>query len=89
MRARIRGKQYRVEFRRALPNSDGHACRLRKEIVVSPRLKGERKLEVIIHELLHICFWDLDESAIEESASDIARVLTRLGYRDSDLPPPS
>jgi hypothetical protein len=31
--------------------------------------------------MLHACHWDLDESAIEETATDIARALHRIGYR--------
>jgi len=44
-------------------------------------LVGERRLEVLIHEMLHACYWDLDEEAIDITARDIARVLFRLGYR--------
>jgi len=44
-------------------------------------LKGMRRLDVLIHEMLHACFWDIDEEGIEESASDIARALWRLGWK--------
>lgn len=47
-------------------------------------LKGMRRLDVLIHEMLHACFWDLDEEGIEESASDIARALWRLGWLMND-----
>lgn len=47
-------------------------------------LKGEHRCNVLIHEMLHACFWDVREEGIEESASDIARVLWRIGYRNSD-----
>jgi len=46
-----------------------------------PSLTGERELEVLIHEMLHACHWDLDEEAITETSEDLARVLFRLGYR--------
>lgn len=43
-------------------------------------LKGERRLDVLIHEMLHACFWDISEESIEQSASDIARALWRFGW---------
>lgn len=51
-----------------------------KKIVVDSRLEGEKELEIIIHELLHACFWVLSEEHVHQSAEDIARVLTRLDY---------
>lgn len=58
-----------------------------KEIRVSTRLRGEEKLEVTIHELLHAANWHLDEEWIEAAGRDIARALWRLGYRGPDDPP--
>ena len=52
-----------------------------KEIRVLKKLKGEKELEIILHEISHCAFWDLDEEAIEEFAHDTARILTKLGYR--------
>jgi len=54
------------------------------EIWIDPRLVGEHRLEILIHELLHAAFWDIDESVIEQVAKDFARVLTRMGYRKQD-----
>lgn len=36
------------------------------------------RLVTAIHEALHACHWDLDEQAIDETAVDVARFLTRL-----------
>jgi len=37
-------------------------------------------LDLVIHESLHACLWDLDEEAVTETAWDIARLLqTRQG----------
>jgi len=44
-------------------------------------LSGERRLDVLIHEMLHGCFWDMSEEAIQFPATDIARALWRMGYR--------
>lgn len=43
-------------------------------------LKGEKRLEVLIHEMLHACFWDVSEESIEQSACDISRALWRFGW---------
>lgn len=52
-----------------------------KAIRIAARLRGERRLEVLIHEMLHACNWTIDEDHIAQTAADIARVLWRLGYR--------
>lgn len=52
-----------------------------KAIKIHKSLKGVDELEVTIHEMLHGCFWDLDESVIDEAGVDISKALWRLGYR--------
>lgn len=52
-----------------------------KKIRVRASLRGQKELEITIHEMLHACLWDLDEEAVYDSAEDIARALWRLGYR--------
>ena len=52
-----------------------------KYVHIDPRLSDRETLETLIHEGLHACQWDLDESAVHESAADIARLLWRAGYR--------
>lgn len=81
MRIRLRDKYFRMEFVRLPPNTDGSCDMDCRHIKVRKSLRGERQLEVIIHELLHGCHWDLDEQAITETAEDVARVLWRLGYK--------
>jgi len=46
-----------------------------KEIKILSSLKGQEKLEVMLHEILHAALWDLDEQAIDETAADAARAL--------------
>ena len=86
MRVRLRDKYFRLDFERLPPNADGLCDFHGRSIKVRKSLRGERQLEVIIHELLHGCHWDLDEQAITETAEDLARVLYRLGYRKSTDP---
>jgi len=52
-----------------------------KTIQVSRSLTGERRLDVLIHEMLHAADWHKDEEWISTVASDIARALWRQGYR--------
>jgi hypothetical protein len=41
-------------------------------------------LDTIIHEALHACT-ELDEDAVDESATSIARLLWRLGWRKVNI----
>ena len=84
MRIRLRDKYFRLSFDRLPKTHDGLCDMATRTIKVRKSLRGERQLDVIIHELLHGCHWDLDEAAIEETAEDLARVLWRLGYRKQD-----
>lgn len=52
----------------------------RKQILVSSHLHGIEELEINLHEFIHAALWDLDEEAVDETASDLARALWRLGY---------
>ncbi len=56
-----------------------------KEIRISSSLKGEERLEVVLHELVHAAGWHIDEEFVEQFARDAARVLWRLGYRNVTL----
>lgn len=43
--------------------------------------KGESELDVLVHEALHLAFWDVDEEVINRVGLDMARMLWKLGYR--------
>jgi hypothetical protein len=79
----IRGRRWRF-CRRRITKEDGrcqHPDIVGKEITVAAHLQGEEELNTTLHELLHAAFWDLDEEAIEQAGTDLARALWRLGYR--------
>lgn len=79
----VLGKRWRYT-RPLLAGADGFcdAPTVRgKTISVDCRLRGERELEIIIHELLHAAAWQLDEQLVSKFAEDTARILTKLGYR--------
>ena len=79
----ILGKRWRLRFTNLKKdNGDCDAPDVKnKEIRVRSNLKGELRLETIIHECLHAADWHKDESYIEQKAIDLARILWRLGYR--------
>ena len=53
-----------------------------KEIRVLDKLKGEERLEVLTHEMIHAAGWHIDEQFVTQFAQDLARNLTKLGYHD-------
>tara|TARA_R100000152_G_C6682516_1_gene116050 strand:+ start:225 stop:503 length:279 start_codon:yes stop_codon:yes gene_type:complete len=56
-----------------------------KSITISPRLKGRRRLEVIIHECLHAEYPSIkdnpEEEWVDQAAINISKLLWRMGYR--------
>ena len=38
-------------------------------------------MELLLHEMLHCCYPDLEEDAIASTAKSLAKVLWDLGYR--------
>ena len=85
MTIRLLGKRWKLRF---VPNLTNRGdCdppdRPSKEIRVSSGLRGEERLEVTLHELLHAAGWHIDEGFVEQFAGDAARALWRLGYRNS------
>ena len=83
MTVTVRGRRWRLEFAR-LKNMRG-VCdspdMQDRRIRIAKRLEGEEQLDVTLHELLHAALWDLDEEAVDETATDLARVLWKLGWR--------
>lgn len=85
MQASILGKRWRIA---TVPNlgenrgtCDPPTCR-DKTIRIAAYLRGEERLEVLIHEMLHAAGWHIDEEFVTKFANDAARTLWRLGYRD-------
>jgi hypothetical protein len=53
----------------------------RPTIRVSNDLKQSETLEILIHEMLHACCFDLKEETVTQTARSIQRALYALGYR--------
>ena len=87
IRVKIMGKVWWVRRLSQLKGNYGWCdkpCTKNKQIAVYTRLRGLTELDTIIHECLHAGFNDLKEDSIDEFASDLARILWRLGYRKID-----
>jgi len=85
MQITILGKRFQLRFVERLDKARGECddpCQPKKEIRIRERLKGEQKLEVLIHEMTHAAGWHIDEKFVEQFAKDLARNLTKLGYTD-------
>ena len=52
-----------------------------KKIKISKDIEGKEELDTLLHELLHAADWWKDEEWVEQTASEIATVLWRLGWR--------
>lgn len=51
------------------------------KIRVKKCLRGEERLEIYLHEMLHAAGWHIDEDFVTNFAADVARELWQLGYR--------
>jgi len=67
-----------------LGDCDVGRSRRRYVVRVKRSLKDRVRLDTIVHELLHALHPELDESVVEDSATAIAKVLWKLGYRPKE-----
>jgi hypothetical protein len=85
MQTYIRNRRYKLRFTDELPRSVDGECDPpnvpNKEIRIKSKLRDERLLAVLLHEMLHGGLWDIEEVAVDNLSSDMARILWRLGYR--------
>jgi len=51
-----------------------------KTIRIAKGLSTETEMDTIIHECLHAAGWHIDEEFVGRFATDVARVLTELGF---------
>lgn len=85
MRVRLRGTTWvlqRVDLGASIRGEIDPPTYSKRRIKISTRLKKDKDvLEVLLHECLHGCFWELDEATVERAAEDIAKLLYKLGAR--------
>lgn len=84
----IRGKSFRVIDGARLPKDICGECdppdAPGKRIRIKRGLSEFDHLDTAIHEALHAAGWWADEEWVDEVATDIARLLTKLGYKRCD-----
>jgi hypothetical protein len=54
------------------------------EIHIDPRLKGKKKLEILIHEVMHLLNPRDSEEAIIKKSVTLCKILWKEGYREID-----
>jgi len=89
LQASFRGLSYVVAFtphrvnhgRAAIPVDLRPLKAHDRRLSIDSALMGRPRLETILHETLHVCFPNIDEGPITQTARDIGRLLWRLGYR--------
>lgn len=83
MLAKILGRMWKIRETRSVPYGEcDPPCKKGKEIRINPKLKGEQRLDTLLHEAIHAALWHLaDEEWVAQLATDLARMLTRQGYR--------
>lgn len=82
---KLRGKSYRIEKTGKVGSKLWGYCTdpkfTNRLIKIHKTLENDDELEILIHEMLHACFWDLDEEVISEVGKDLSKALWKMGYR--------
>ena len=79
---RIAGEPWTWRYSRLKGNAEGWCFSAPEHrIVIEERLRGQRRLEVEIHEALHALFPQVSEEVVTGAAVDLRRILWTLGYR--------
>lgn len=91
IRVTIAGRRWMIRYApaREMPGALGdcsHPPGRHPTIRIRSNLRSLRKLDAEIHELLHASRPELDEEAVDRTASEIARALWKIGWRC--VPPP-
>ena len=85
MRINIRGKRWSLETVEYLQDGSCGSIdppdAVQKRILIALNQTPQDLLDTVLHEGLHAAFPDLCEEAITETATDLAKVLYRLGCR--------
>lgn len=87
MTIKIAGKVWRIHRRVRPGNSHerGNVVYPRRTMYLAPGQTGKELMDTVIHEGLHAAFPDLDEEVVRDRATELTRLLWRLGFRDTDV----
>ena len=78
---KLRGVTYKILWFKDphnLIDFDGRCNKSGKIIEVREGMSERKTNMVLIHEIFHAFFWDLDESVVVDTAIDLERVLNQL-----------
>lgn len=82
---KLRGKRYKIEKTGKVGSDLWGYCTdpkfTNRLIKIHKMLENDEELEILIHEMLHACFWDLDEEVVSEVGRDLSKALWKMGYR--------
>ena len=86
------GRRWRLRSARNLKAYNGEPAiglcddpsQIGKQIKIEASLGDQELLEVLIHEMLHAQYWQLEEFAVDRAGREMATVLWRLGYRRTE-----
>ena len=78
---RFGGKRYRVSVEERIEGYHEDGRRGPRELYADPYLPPLAFLDTLVHECLHAEFPKMSEKRVDAAASNIARLLWRLGYR--------
>ena len=81
----LRGKRYKIQKTGKVGSDLWGYCtdpKLTNRLIkIHKMLENDEELEILIHEMLHACFWDLDEEVVSEVGRDLSKALWKMGYR--------
>ena len=76
----IRGHRWKLKWVSNLGDAAGTCDYDQKVIRIARGQEPGAELDTLIHEILHAAVADLEESAVAEAASAVARTLIKLGF---------
>jgi len=74
MKIRIKYRKLGKEKVYGVAHSDGL-------IEIDERLKGRKKMEILIHEVLHLLWAEADEEEIEKKSITLTKIIWKENYR--------
>lgn len=89
-RIKLNGRIYRLVYRqlpkrpRKIYGMCDEPAKKGKTITIATGLSEIDEMDTIIHECIHGLVWHIDEAMVEQAATDIARVLYRVGFRKGE-----
>lgn len=78
----LNGEKWLLKFCRTPSGIYGDCNYQTNEVRVSSRLVGQDKLDVLLHELIHARWPDLNEESVCEFASELAGICHAVGFRE-------